>query len=551
MNNKLKVGLLVDSLEVPYWVYLMIDKIKQSEYSDISLIISNNTPIVKNNILKKIKNNRDYFLYKIYTRVENIICKQNPNAFEIRNLKKLLGEVKEIKVTPKLTKYSDWIKNEDVDRILEYDLDVIIRLGFRILRGRILDAAKCGIWSLHHGDNDINRGGPAGFWEVFEQHPVTGSVLQILNEDLDGGKILTKSYSTTDTTFVKRNCNNYYMKTISFIPRKLKELHDLGKDIFLEKVNIENNTLNFYSNPLYSKPKNLEFLKLEYSNWIRYLRRKIENKYSFEQWSLLFNIQNEISKSLWKYKIIHPPKDRFWADPHVIVRDNNYFIFIEEYIYQKDKGHVALLTMDKDGNYKYVGNILERKYHLSYPFVFEFDNNFYMIPETESNKSIEIYKCIEFPEKWEYFGKLMSSINAVDSTLFQYNNKWWMFSGIKENNGASNSDELFLFHSDNPLSDKWEPHPENPIISDSRKARPGGKIFSYRNSFYRPSQDCSNYYGYGISINQIKKLNEDKYEEIQVSSILPKWTNKITRVHTFTYDSGLSIIDAKIKRSRL
>ena len=126
-----------------------------------------------------------------------------------------------------------------------------------------------------------------------------------------------------------------------------------------------------------------------------------------------------------------------------------------------------------------------------------------------------------------------------------------MFSGIKENNGASNSDELFLFHSDNPLSDKWEPHPENPIISDSRKARPGGKIFSYRNSFYRPSQDCSNYYGYGISINQIKKLNEDKYEEIQVSSILPKWTNKITRVHTFTYDSGLSIIDAKIKRSRL
>ena len=87
---------------------------------------------------------------------------------------------------------------EDILKIKHYNLDVLIRFGFKILRGDILKAAKYGIWSYHHGDNDLNRGGPAGFWEVIEHWDITGSTLQILSEDLDGGKILYKSFSMTD-----------------------------------------------------------------------------------------------------------------------------------------------------------------------------------------------------------------------------------------------------------------------------------------------------------------------------------------------------------------
>jgi len=173
-----------------------------------------------------------------------------------------------------------------------------------------------------------------------------------------------------------------------------------------------------------------------------------------------------------------------------------------------------------------------------------------MIPETESNNDIELYKCVDFPKKWEYYGKLMNNVTAVDSTIFNHNNKWWLFSGIKENEGASNSDELFLFYSDNPLSNKWETHINNPIISDVRQARPAGRIFSFKNKIYRPSQNSSNYYGYGMSINEIKKINEKEYEETSITSILPNWDKNIRRIHTFAYDSGLSIIDAKIKRKR-
>ena len=550
MTEKLKIGLMVDSTKVPYWVDLMIEKINQSNYAKIDVLIVNGSEISKNSSLAKIKNNRNYFLYKIYTKLENKIYKPELDAFRIYDLKNKLSNVKELTVIPKQTKYSDLIKAEDVKEILDNDLDVIVRLGFRILRGDILKAAKCGVWSFHHGDNDVNRGGPAGFWEVFQNHPVTGSILQIINEDLDEGKVLAKSYSITDPILVKRNCNNYYNKTLSFLPRKLKELHELGEDKFLQKVEEENKDIKFYSNRLYVKPTNTEFFRMGCSNFGKFLKRNLENTYSFEQWGLLFDIKKEISKSMWRYKKILPPKDRFWADPHIVTIDDNYFIFIEEYIYNQSKGHIALIKMDKEGNYNYVGKVLEKEYHLSYPFVFKFENNFYMIPETESNNNIELYKCTDFPKKWEYHGEIMNNVNAVDTTIFNHNNKWWMFTGIKENIGGSNSDELFLFYSDDPLTDKWETHSKNPIISDIRQARPAGKIFSFKGDIYRPSQNSSKFYGYGISINQINNITKNEYEETSITSILPNWDNNITGVHTFAYDSGLSMIDAKMKRMR-
>ena len=67
---------------------------------------------------------------------------------------------------------------------------------------------------------------------------------------------------------------------------------------------------------------------------------------------------------------------------------------------------------------------------------------------------------------------------------------------------------------------------------------------------YRPSQNSSKFYGYGISVNQINNITKNEYQETIVTSILPTWDNNISRVHTFAYDDGLSMIDAKIKRMR-
>jgi len=45
--------------------------------------------------------------------------------------------------------------------------------------------------------------------------------------------------------------------------------------------------------------------------------------------------------------------------------------------------------------------------------------------------------------------------------------------------------------------------------------------------------------------------NEFEYEEEVENKITPKWDDKITRIHTFTYIDGLSVIDGKLRRTRL
>ena len=80
--------------------------------------------------------------------------------------------------------------------------------------------------------------------------------------------------------------------------------------------------------------------------------------------------------------------------------------------------------------------IIEKPYHLSYPFVFSYDNEFYMIPETGSNSTIELYKCLEFPEKWEMAAILMKDVRAYDTTILHKDGKWWLFTNICENEGG-------------------------------------------------------------------------------------------------------------------
>jgi hypothetical protein len=45
--------------------------------------------------------------------------------------------------------------------------------------------------------------------------------------------------------------------------------------------------------------------------------------------------------------------------------------------------------------------VLERSYHLSYPFIFRWGSDIFMIPETSDNRTVEVYRAVEFPGKWE------------------------------------------------------------------------------------------------------------------------------------------------------
>lgn len=555
MQAPIKVALLLDSYLQPLWVRKIIADIQASTFAEISLVVLNGSISVTENeveqpgFIQKLLSRRKDLLYLLYRKVDERLFSVPQDAFQIVDVKEMLSCAPAITVIPRKTAYSDYLESQDAEKIRSYQPDVALRFGFRILRGEFLNIARYGVWSYHHGDNLVNRGGPPGFWEVMEGSPQTGSILQILSNQLDGGKVIYRSYSGTEPFSVHRNKNNYYWKSSAFVLRKLQDLYNRGPQAIEELEN--HREFQPYSQRLYKQPANQEMLPLLWRWAKRYGTAKLVNALFHYQWFLAYQLEKKDgpAESLYRFKSIIPPKDRFWADPFPFQWRGRYYIFIEDFSFAERKGHVAVIELDEQGNWSGPRPVLERNYHLSYPFVFEWQGDIYMIPESAENRSVELYRCTSFPDQWSLQEVIMSDVTAVDTTLAEIDGSWWMFNNIAQD-GASKNEELYLFYADTPLG-PWRPHRGNPIKSDVRSARPAGRIFRWNGSWYRPAQDCSATYGNAISINKILRIDKDCYEEREVSKILPQWKSGLIGTHTFNFTGRLTVVDALRKRRKL
>ncbi len=542
-HKKIRVGIMLDTYHMEYWAYKILENISSSDYASVELIILNAKRDDKISSADKILINRKEIFYFVYTKLEKQIIQPKPDAFTRINAQKILVNVPVIVSLPKMDKYTDWIDSDDIEKIKKFDLDVIIQYGFRVLKGDILNVAKYGIWSYYHADNTAIRGGPPGFWETFERMGERGAILEMLTEDDDNGIELYRSSFPIYSLFMSENNNNCYLRSSLFIPRILKKIYYQGENTLFTHKERDNKKLFFYNNENYITPTNLKFLKMVIKHFFRISAEIFRRQFVQSQWLLMFDLRDDISTSFWRFKKITPPKDRFWADPQVYFKNETYYIFIEELIFKKKKGHISLIEMKQSGKYSDPVKVLEEPFHLSYPHVFEDNGTLYMIPETRQAHSINLYQCTDFPTEWKHRATLMDSVEAVDSTMLFYKNKWWLFTNIAEPKGTAIDNELYLFYSDNLVTQNWKSHPMNPVISDVKGARPAGKILERNGKHYRPSQCSKPSYGYGIKINEIVVLTENEYQEREVAFIEPKWDKKLKGIHTICYENRLTMID--------
>ena len=546
-HPRLRIGLLINSFVQRKWIYKVIEDIQSSGIAEVVVVIKNEATSTEGNRgrLATYWRNRKYLLYSLYERIDERRAKVTPNAFEPTEITPLVSECAVVKVLPHMKAYSDWFPEAALKEIREFDLDVALCFGFRILKGEALQIARHGVWSFHHGDNLVNRGGPAGFWEVMDNVPVTGSVLQILNEDLDNGVVIYRSWSPTSDKFsVKANRNNLYWKSSAFVMRRLKDIAE-GRPLRTS----EGQLYRPYSNPLYRMPTNAEIFPKLARLTARYVAGKFGSAFSEERWSLAYRFRTapcDSNNTLYRFKNLLPPRGCFWADPCAIKAEDRYYVFIEEYVDAAGKGHISVIELDKTGIVSGPTKVLQRDYHLSYPFVFEWNNAYYMVPESGANGTIELYRAKSFPLEWELEKVLMTGVPAKDATLAEIDGTWWMFVSIAEN---CIPDELSLFYATSPLG-PWIPHPNNPVKSDVRSSRPAGSLFNWNGSLYRPAQDSSGRYGYAISINKITQLDREHFHEEQVSRILPNWHRDVVATHTLSIAGDLTIVDCLIKKSK-
>ena len=535
-KQRLRIGLLVDHYKLPSWSFSIIETLVNSDYAEINLVIKNESQLTKkSSYIAKFKQ----LSYTIFRAIENKLHKPHPNSLVSKSLKSILQNCKE--------SLAKDVKSTDLEQI-----DLIIKFGHNPIENLAFENVKLGVWSYYFGDYSKKRKGPFGIWELFENQ-IDTKVSVMLNGNLvKQDSILYETSFSNDNLYINRHTNTIYWKIANILPRMIIELYHSEPDKFFNKWLSKYVHSKIIEHQDYQIPNNFQTIKAVSNLYWRALKGVIKRRSHFEQWILLFQINSDKQrpKSFNNFNRILPPKDRFWADPFVIERNDTYYIFIEELLFNEPHGKIAVIEMDKDGNYKSPKTVIEQSYHLSYPFLIEDNDELYMIPETMDNNTIELYKCIAFPYKWNLEKVIMNNIKAVDSTIFKHDNKYWLFTNIEELNGTKMQSELHLFYSNSLLSNDWIAHKQNPIVTDRSCARPAGGIFASQNRIFRPAQDCTKHYGYAMKINEITSLNADNYEESLEQSITPDWSKDMFSTHTINASETLTVIDANINRKR-
>ena len=134
MKKNLRIGILLANDLVPAWAYEMLSTIRNASGSEIVLKIRHE---------ENVKKDRGHYIYDLYTKLDRKYFKSNLDAFELKSVASLLK--------------IDTLAIKDIQKIKEFDLDILIQLNFKELPEEILKSSRYGVWHYHFGDTKKNR----------------------------------------------------------------------------------------------------------------------------------------------------------------------------------------------------------------------------------------------------------------------------------------------------------------------------------------------------------------------------------------------------------
>ena len=238
------------------------------------------------------------------------------------------------------------------------------------------------------------------------------------------------------------------------------------------------------------------------------------------------------------FRVIAGDADGYLADPFPFRHRGEDYIFVEKYLYAKQKGCIAVVPVDRNG--RAAGDpriVLEEPHHLSYPLVFEQDGQIWMIPEAGASGGVWLYRAEAFPHRWQREACLMNGISGYDTTPLMDRGKVWFF--VAQRLWKSSSwDILNLYHADGLIA-PWKPHAASPALIHAGLSRPAGDFIRRAGSIVRPVQDCTLGYGGGVTFCRIDALGESEFAQTPIGRL----QSAPFGCHTYNRRSGIEVVD--------
>ena len=377
-------------------------------------------------------------------------------------------------------KWSEHFLDTDLARIAELKPDILIRFGFGIIRGEILDLPRYGVWSFHHDDDNVVRGGPPAFWEIVDNEPVTGVVLQRLTDRLDGGFILHKGWFRTQTTSYTRNTDAAHLGAVEWPAR-------LCRQILAGHEGAAHGVQSTSDAPIRRKPSSpqtVRFLARQGARWLRAQARAVTTA---DEWEIgvvdapIHRFLDEDFRPEVRWLELGGARSHYAADPFLLRFDGADHVLYERFDQRRRTGEIwrgPVAGGDPSPAELPVGG------HSSYPFVFEWGGDTFCLPQVEGDRARLYRRSVD---GWEPGPLVGPDEPVLDPTLFRRGDRWWLLATMP---GEWSLTHLRAWWADD-LGGPWHPHLLNPVKSDVRSARPGGTPFEHEGRLFRPAQDGS------------------------------------------------------------
>lgn len=527
IHNIIRFGVMCDGTLLQKWQKFAITNILLNKNTKLCLLIVNKR---QHNKLQPEK--AKPILWAAYSRLTKLFDRGAAKFTETIDL--FNGIPRLYPTIAKTGRFSEYYSEKDILDIKQFELDFILSFGVGIIRGKVLSAARYGIWSFHYGDEQKYRGGPEGFWEVYNREAITGAVLQRLTDKLSGGVVLRRGYFKTKTS-CKSNKDQMLMTSARWPAHVCIDILNGSYDGLMAD---QSKT----QAPITKAPTNCHFLQYM-ANSILGRINALKKHFYTDYWNIGIvnnNVQNlsDDALSIGVNWYPRPQPTRFMADPFGYLANDKLFILYEDFPFENIRGNISLVSYENN-QFLAPQVVIDEPVHMSYPYIIYDGDQLFCLPETHQFKKIVLYQAVKFPDKWEKIKVLIDDFPGVDSTVIQYQGIWWLFTS-REDEGPHN---LYIYYSDKLLGN-WQPHPKNPVKTDVRSARPAGTPFFRNHTLFRPAQDFSIISQGRIVINEVKTLNTSNFEEIPCTTINPISSSPFPdKIHTISQAGNYTIID--------
>lgn len=263
-------------------------------------------------------------------------------------------------------------------------------------------------------------------------------------------------------------------------------------------------------------------------------------------WRLFFGRGDILTARLANLREFAPPRNEFWADPFHARADERSYVFFENFDRKRKRGRICVSEL-RDGALTPPVDALGGDRHLSYPQVFEWRGERFLMPETQGARRLELWRAVEFPHRWELAQTAFEGQAVADATIWFEDGagEIWLFLNKSAGDMEEFNAELHLYRLGDALLGDPVPHRRNPVLIDSRSARGAGALFRDRQGrLIRPSQhNVGGVYGAALNLNEVVRLTLDEYEERLVRRIRPDFGTGLIGAHHLARTEDGFILD--------